>query len=266
MPQSQSSNRVLTPVDLTERCGQHPGKLVEYFCQDHKVFGCSPCMTMEHRTCKIDYVPEVSSKFTNSLEYQKLMKSFETLYEHVKKISETAKENKNLLAQNEDRVKEEIKKFRKEINHTLDRWEAEVYSQVETMFSVEKCEADSLLKQSQQLAHGIETTRKGIEKLEKDGKINVLYIECKRTEESLHEQLSVEQEMRQRTQVKTVVFRPSLAIKDLLRTEKSLGNIINQEETLLLARMTNQSERISQRMPTYHCQQQQQQSRADYYR
>ncbi|XP_053374834.1 transcription intermediary factor 1-beta-like [Mercenaria mercenaria] len=110
-----------TSLDLTETCDQHHGKAIKYFCKDHESLGCSPCMTMNHRSCKIDYIPDVSKNYIASSQYQSLLKSLETLHDNLKAIAKSITEKKKLIQENQDRIKADIQKFRQKINATLDK-------------------------------------------------------------------------------------------------------------------------------------------------
>lgn len=37
------------PLLPTERCSKHPSYIVDMYCSDHDIVGCSTCMTMDHR-------------------------------------------------------------------------------------------------------------------------------------------------------------------------------------------------------------------------
>ncbi|XP_060561568.1 uncharacterized protein LOC132721306 [Ruditapes philippinarum] len=68
MPKTQSSGHLKVPKnDLTKQCRLHKGKLIEYICHDHNIFGCSPCITLNHRNCKVDYISDVSKEYISDV-------------------------------------------------------------------------------------------------------------------------------------------------------------------------------------------------------
>ncbi|XP_045195029.2 E3 ubiquitin-protein ligase TRIM71-like [Mercenaria mercenaria] len=67
MPKLPSHSTHRSSHDLTEQCQQHEGKVIEYFCHDHNILGCCACITIDHRNCKADYIPDLSKNFGTSL-------------------------------------------------------------------------------------------------------------------------------------------------------------------------------------------------------
>ncbi|XP_053376488.1 tripartite motif-containing protein 2-like [Mercenaria mercenaria] len=244
MPKSQNSSTQTSPKDLTETCQHHHGKVIEYFCKDHKTLGCSPCMTINHRNCKIDYIPDVSSNYIASPQYQSLLQTLQSLHENVKEITKSIKGNKKLIQENQDKVKADIQKFRQEINTTLDEWEAQINKEVESLFSREHQRTDSILAQCHEMTGKIETQQKTFKTLEKDKKCNMIFIHGKKKEESVKVDKKIKQKLKQEAKANNYVFQPNLAIKSLLKTETNLGTLLafNSDEESKTKKMQDQAE------------------------
>ncbi|XP_053376512.1 uncharacterized protein LOC123533291 [Mercenaria mercenaria] len=185
MPKTQDKGRLTSTQDLTETCQKHHGKVIEYFCKDHKTLGCSPCMTMDHRSCRIDYIPDVSWTYIASSQYQSLLQALQTLHENLKETNKSIKENKRLIQENQDKVKADIQQFRHEINTKLDKWEAEMYKEIERLVSREHQRIYSTLTQCQEMTRKIEAQQTSFKSLERDKKCNLMFIHGKKKEESI---------------------------------------------------------------------------------
>ncbi|XP_045173495.2 uncharacterized protein LOC123535039 [Mercenaria mercenaria] len=227
MPKTQDPSRPTIPQDLTETCQQHNGKIIEYFCNDHKTLGCSPCMTMNHRNCKIDYIPDVSRTYIASPQYQSLLQALQTLHENVHEIAKSMKKNKKLIQENQDKVKADIQKFRHEINIKLDEWEARIYKEIESLFSREHQRIDSTLTKCHEMTRKIETQQRMFKTLERDKKCNMMFIHGQEREESIKGDKKTEQKLKQETKAMDYIFEPNSTIKNLLKTETTLGTLFN---------------------------------------
>lgn len=55
--------------DALPKCTSHQNEDVKLYCRAHGKLGCVICMTLTHKLCEIDYIPEVSGNFVMSEEY-----------------------------------------------------------------------------------------------------------------------------------------------------------------------------------------------------
>ncbi|XP_045172893.2 uncharacterized protein LOC123534633 [Mercenaria mercenaria] len=229
-PQMPQTIDISNPNDLTETCNKHKSKVIEYFCRQHKTLGCSPCMTTKHRSCEIDYIPDVSASYLSSPEYQSLLQCLESLHGHLKKMTESAQENKTLIQENHEKVREDIQRFRQEINITLDNWEALVSEEAENIFSQENKNADLVLNQCREMTQKIERKQYSLNKLQSENKHNMLYIHGKRNEESKDADMSEELTLQEEIHVNSYTFQPNLALQNLLQTETNIGKLSNNKK------------------------------------
>ncbi|XP_045173719.2 uncharacterized protein LOC123535220 [Mercenaria mercenaria] len=228
MPKTMSPGT--TSLDLTETCDQHHRKVIEYFCKYHKSLGCSICIKMSHRNCKIDYIPDVSKNYTASSQYKSLLKLLQTLHENMKAITKSIIEKKNRIQENQERIKADIQKFRQEINALLDKWEVQLYKDVDSLFSMEDHKTHSTLNQCHEMTRKIETQQKSFRSFEQDQKCNMVFIHGKKKEDSIKTETKIEQKLKEEAKVKSYIFQPNQAIKNLLKTETTLGTLFNTEE------------------------------------
>ncbi|WAR13705.1 GBP1-like protein [Mya arenaria] len=123
MPTHYPARKKAPDVSCLELCKDHPPEAIKFFCPTHAQLCCGDCIVLDHRACKIDYIPRVAPSFTASSEFKAIVKKVETL-----EVACTNSE-RNLEA-HEQSVLElniiEIKKiqaFRVEINEYLDKQE-----------------------------------------------------------------------------------------------------------------------------------------------
>jgi len=54
----------------TQRCSQHDGEIIKYYCSTHSTLGCNACMILNHTSCVgTIYIPDVAKYVLRSLEY-----------------------------------------------------------------------------------------------------------------------------------------------------------------------------------------------------
>ncbi|XP_053391522.1 uncharacterized protein LOC128554290 [Mercenaria mercenaria] len=227
MPRSQSSSQLKVPHDLTEQCKQHRGKLIEYFCCDHNILGCSPCITVSHRNCKVDYIPDVSENYVASNAYKQIVHALKTLQENFKRIIDGAKRNRKMILENKATVNDEIKKFRQEINSMFDNLEANLQKEADDLFAEGLARTDNIATTSAKLLEDIENLQDDINKLEKANKTNALYIKSKANEELVHVDFtSTMVQTQNNNTVSTFAFQPNLILKEiLLGSETRMGEL-----------------------------------------
>ncbi|XP_053383731.1 E3 ubiquitin-protein ligase TRIM33-like [Mercenaria mercenaria] len=61
----------------TEKCPIHKNELIKFFCTNHEFLGCTDCITLNHRTCKIDFIPDKCVGIGDSNEYRETMRELD---------------------------------------------------------------------------------------------------------------------------------------------------------------------------------------------
>jgi hypothetical protein len=229
MPKTQSSEHLQVPRDLTEQCQLHKGKLIEYICQDHNILCCIPCITLNHRNCKIDYIPDVSIEYRTSDEYRDFLRSLAALQKQFHTIIEEIKANNKKILQNKCLVKDEIKKFRKEINNILNELERSLEKHADDIFTKESARMKSLASNSVKLEKDIEQLQNDISKLEMANQFNALYILSKENKEIIQSYTSAEKQAHKDNYVNSFVFTPNVNLKEILESETGIGELQNSD-------------------------------------
>ncbi|XP_060554076.1 E3 ubiquitin-protein ligase TRIM33-like [Ruditapes philippinarum] len=106
---------------IIDNCTNHRDKPLEFYCNTHKIVACYVCVTLEHKQCKFDYIPDVSGNVSGEwIDLNKKMKDLVKKCEYnIMKASAATKQ----LEQSCEKVVEDIRLLRKEINNQLDQME-----------------------------------------------------------------------------------------------------------------------------------------------
>jgi hypothetical protein len=179
MPQ-QSKTGNINNDQITDLCTKHSNKPLEFYCNTHESNVCYVCVTLEHKHCKIDYIPDVSGNMSGELE--KLIDRIETLIQKCKyniRIAETATVN---MEQMYTAAVEDIKVFRNEINECLDKMEAEIMRDAKSRTRTANCKEEYVKTGSLHIAEEMSSTISMIKSLNDEIKRNKLFIEMKYVE------------------------------------------------------------------------------------
>ncbi|XP_045174526.2 uncharacterized protein LOC123535838 [Mercenaria mercenaria] len=115
----------------TEKCVIHKNEIIKFFCTEHEFLGCTDCITLNHRTCKIDYIPDKCAGIGDSDEYRKMLRELDQKMKDIDAVIKMATLQDNQIDSSYDHVIKEIIKFRKEINDRLDELQKQVQTEAE---------------------------------------------------------------------------------------------------------------------------------------
>jgi acetolactate synthase small subunit len=164
-----------------ETCTQHDGEAIKYFCKKHSIFGCSPCVTINHRTCDIIYISDAAKDFKSSEELKNLLQRIEG----IKSSCIEVEENIAKVQQSRETIKNEIKIFRKQINDQIDKWEIDLYSKNDSFHEEKLKEVTSLAQKRRELLRYANKAQDNLTWLTSTENNVTLYIEAKKVEKNL---------------------------------------------------------------------------------
>jgi hypothetical protein len=128
--ESMPNIRVISSEDTADLCGNHQDKPLEFYCRDHKLVACYVCVTLEHKQCKVDYIPDVSGSLTD--EFNDLLKQMESLITKCQSNIENISKAAQSLDQRYAKFVKYISAFRKKMNECLDRMENEIMNKAQS--------------------------------------------------------------------------------------------------------------------------------------
>ncbi|XP_060570476.1 E3 ubiquitin-protein ligase TRIM33-like [Ruditapes philippinarum] len=217
--------------DNFESCDDHQDEKQKYYCRDHDIVVCSVCVTLDHRTCKVEYIPKLSKHILDSEELNELMAEMKSLEEVCKLSIKRAKDEIKAISENHDKVIKAIHQFRKEINTRLDDMEKIVVEDAERISD----KTQMILKS---LSTGIEdikdeTVKKQVclDNLIQRNCLDKLYVEMKVAKKRL---IQIKMKAKQHSRInnnETVSFVKHQAIIDMLEKYKQLGEIVKSSNS-----------------------------------
>ncbi|XP_060589307.1 uncharacterized protein LOC132744571 [Ruditapes philippinarum] len=177
MPTQQTSVDDINSDVTNDNCTNHRDKPLEFFCNNHKTVACYVCVTLEHKQCKVDYIPEVSGNVSDEL--MDLNKKIEVLvkkseYNIIKAAAATKQ-----LEKSHGKVIEDIQLFRKEINDRLDQMESIIIKEAETVINTAKYKLKNIKDAYEKIAEEVKRSQSFLNDLNKTNKQNKLFIEMK---------------------------------------------------------------------------------------
>ncbi|XP_053389506.1 uncharacterized protein LOC128552483 [Mercenaria mercenaria] len=130
----------------TEKCTRHGNKTIEFFCTQHDSLGCTVCITLNHRACKIDYIPDKCAGIGDTEEYRETMKKLEQKIKELHEVMKRANVEDKEIDSCHDKALQEIVKFRKEINDHLDKSQRKIQAAIDKKKSADKQKAQEVIK------------------------------------------------------------------------------------------------------------------------
>ncbi|XP_053383618.1 uncharacterized protein LOC123537472 [Mercenaria mercenaria] len=112
-----------------EKCHTHKNEIIKFFCTNHEFLGCSDCITLNHSTCKIDYIPDKCACIGDSDEYRETMIELDRKMKHMDAMLKQATLQAKEVDSSYDHIIKEIIKFRKEINDRLDQLQKQIQTE-----------------------------------------------------------------------------------------------------------------------------------------
>ncbi|XP_060602585.1 uncharacterized protein LOC132755705 [Ruditapes philippinarum] len=223
MPKIQV-NAPSASVDTADFCTKHQDKPLEFYCRDHTSVACYVCVTLEHKQCNVDYIPDVSGNMSD--EMADILEQMETLIKRCKSNVEYVSKAAQNLDQSHAKVVEDIKVFRKEINECLDRMETRILKEANVIVKNEKCKQETVEAACLEIIEELECSHSLLRSLQEQNKQNKLFIEIKNVRKNLPIQTDKEMNvLHANTTNDCIRFTRNASIIDFLKTEKSYGTL-----------------------------------------
>ncbi|XP_053386202.1 uncharacterized protein LOC123538828 [Mercenaria mercenaria] len=207
----------------TEKCPTHRNEVIKFFCPNHEELGCTDCMTMKHKACDLEYIPDKCTGIGDSEEYKEIMSNLEKKLEEADGISKKAKERNKEIDTWHDEVMRDIKKFRKEINDHLDTLQEKIEADVAKRKSSDKQEVDAVLDACAALTSKTRKMRSNLIDFKAANQNVDLFMAIKRTQLKVQSKEAMQAEIVLR-KTKTGRFECSKALENILSID-SLGTL-----------------------------------------
>ncbi|XP_060602497.1 E3 ubiquitin-protein ligase TRIM45-like [Ruditapes philippinarum] len=224
MPTQQTTIDDVNAEVITDNCTNHRDKQLEFYCNNHKTVACYVCVTLEHKQCKVDYIPDVSGNISGDLiDLNKKMKNLVKKCENnIMKASAATKQ----LEQSRGKVVEDIRLLRKEINDRLDQMESMMIKEAEAVVNTATYKHKNITVACEKIAEDVKRSQSFLNALKEANKNNKLFIELKNVRPRLMTLESEEiQTVKENMTYDDIQFDRNEKLLDQLKSETIFGTI-----------------------------------------
>ncbi|XP_060563881.1 uncharacterized protein LOC132723222 [Ruditapes philippinarum] len=171
--------------ECTELCSAHKKEIIKFYCPSHKELGCNDCMTLGHRTCKIEYIPDKCRGIADGKEFDNVMQKLSGKLKEAEKISQMAKERSNDINECNKEIIKAITEFRKEINDRLDQMQQDVSRTAGAIKTKNNRTVQKVLDECASMISDIKRMQSKLDISKSNNQNSQLYIDMKRAESTL---------------------------------------------------------------------------------
>lgn len=221
--QIAGSKRFSTVTSGTEPCELHTDEVIKFYCHGHDSVCCSVCATLNHRTCKINFIPDIAKNFKKSKEYRAFKESLsqfdvrmDELHQHIQDVEKTADETSSLAVNG-------IWKFRKEIKEYLDQAEEEMLARGKQLNSANQETLRGLKDRHADIRHKFNEIKRQLEECEDE--VTQLFIKTKRFGREYAKITTEHEELSVKAKVQQFSFQPSDRLLEIVRSKPCFGEL-----------------------------------------
>ncbi|XP_060600640.1 uncharacterized protein LOC132754066 [Ruditapes philippinarum] len=171
--------------ECTELCAAHKKEVIKFYCPSHNELGCNDCMTLGHRTCKIEYIPDKCRGIAEGKEFDNVMQKLSGKLKEAEKISRMAKERSNDINKCNKEIIKAITEFRKVINDRLDQMQQYVSTTAEGIKTKNIKIVQKVLEECASMISDIKSLQSKLNVSKSNQQHSQLFIDIKWAESSL---------------------------------------------------------------------------------
>ncbi|XP_053407537.1 uncharacterized protein LOC123547282 [Mercenaria mercenaria] len=216
---------------VTEKCAEHEGQILKFFCLKHEALACHDCVTLDHRRCDIDYIPKTCVGVTESKEYIDTFKKLNDLLEYVNYVQKMTEKKNCEIVNASTRVVEEIDKFQKDVNDRIYQLRCQILGKVASEKKKQNDDIGIVLKTCEKMASDIKqviTSSHENEAAQREGQI---YIYMKRAEQIIKSQ-EIEKAKANLHAIPTeITFKRNREIENIFSHQVTFGTLKIPEST-----------------------------------
>ena len=117
--------------NLRPICKQHPDKVLEYFCKEHKIACCSSCQILNHRFCRnLLKFADVDKRRNFREEDKQNLEGMKRLLDEFSRLETVHTVQISDLQTQEDGLIQKVRDTRRRLDHHIDALEAEIISNI----------------------------------------------------------------------------------------------------------------------------------------
>ncbi|XP_060578756.1 uncharacterized protein LOC132735785 [Ruditapes philippinarum] len=213
--------------ECTEHCSIHRKEIINFYCPSHHALGCKDCIHSDHRTCKIEYIPEKCAGIAEDKQFDDVMQKLDEKIKEAEEISKKAKRCRSDLNDNNKEIINAITDFRKEINDCLDSMQQDVLKYAKGIKSNTHNIVQHVLDKCGNIISYIKSLQSRLRSSRASHQNGQVYVDIKRSESTLKsDELNEVQETLMNTNL-CYSFKRNVDLETLLSTKKLFGEIVN---------------------------------------
>ncbi|XP_060565735.1 transcription intermediary factor 1-alpha-like [Ruditapes philippinarum] len=219
---------VVTPNPCSDICTKHENEIVKYFCMSHDAVGCGDCMIIDHKSCNVDRIQDISTEYFNGTEHQNILKKIEQFIKDIDEIKRKLQASEVNMRQAYTQAIKDVKAFKKEIIDYLNKAEREMLE----MISERKKKNEMLIQELQQSESHIGRNIKEIQtKLQLQvNQANDLFVEAKQVKAKLNSIDENLYRLKKDTSIDVYTFQRSSHMEQRVKSYVPLGAIVDNTE------------------------------------
>ena len=213
--------------ECTEQCPIHQTEIIAFYCPTHNKLGCTDCMTIGHRACKIEYIPEKCADLASSKEYHDTMMELGKKLKETQEVLKIAENSRSDINNISKLLMKKIADFRKDINDRLDRMQQDILYNVERKKSSNVKIVKKVIDTCENIISDVKKLQSSLRANTSNNQNGQLYIDIKRAESALKSGELTEAKEDILNMNIHYSFNPNANLKKLFSTKNAFGEIIS---------------------------------------
>ncbi|XP_045188304.2 E3 ubiquitin-protein ligase TRIM71-like [Mercenaria mercenaria] len=212
----------------SELCALHKTEIVKFYCHGHNSVGCGDCMVLEHKSCKVHLVSDVSGNYGDSDELVQIKKKIEDIRKDILASKHEIERSLQVAEEVKIKVIKDIKSYRREMNSYLDHIETYLIQEIEKINVNDVSQQSQFLDECKVLENEISDFQEKLENC--TDKINELFVTAKLARMKIKKLQSDFGKVASRSQIHLCKFEPCKDLELLKQNQAKLGIIATQTQ------------------------------------
>lgn len=228
---------------FTKTCPKHNKEIIRFLCQQHNVLLCPVCGMLEHRSCEIKYIPDITG-LTELINKTQVPEKLEELLHQCQTIKLEVKSATDESNSSLQQVQEEFKALKEQNYQTFDELEKKLEEETLVLKEENKTKLTKREEICNKTVRSIQKLSDSIERLRKFGKPEMLFVELKTAEHELQNYESAITDLRKYTIRKNYTFQEQShsAISEFVENARHLTILVKQPHDIIFAKAPDDTE------------------------
>ncbi|XP_045197479.2 uncharacterized protein LOC123552134 [Mercenaria mercenaria] len=147
----------------SEKCQDHEGEPIKFYCPKHVQAGCGDCMILEHKTCEVEYIRDKAATFKESKEFQTFVRAVGAGVKVVEQLETAIKEKAKNIREVHAQYKNDVETFRDKLINHVKKLANDMLKEGDEVFSENQKYVCALEKETQDLVKDVSVLNQTIE-------------------------------------------------------------------------------------------------------